>query len=78
MEELSNEDPDIRHYSAISLGRIGDGRVIPALVALLFDNAKVENPYSGKTVADGAADALGYIGTPKVQKILEVWECFKV
>ena len=53
VEQLGSEELEIRKSAAVALGRIGDARAVPALVAVLDDDAEL---------VIAAADALAKIG----------------
>lgn len=56
VEQLGSEDLEIRKSAVVALGRIGDARATPALIAVLDEDPELVIP---------AADALAKIGDPR-------------
>lgn len=61
VEQLGSEDLEIRKAAVVALGRIGDARAAPALIAVLDEDPELLIP---------AADALAKIGDPRAFEAL--------
>lgn len=63
-EEASGDDPRVRRYLALALGRIGDRRAVPALLKAV-DDAGAEGSRADPETQVYAVWALGVIGDPQ-------------
>jgi HEAT repeat protein len=63
-EEASADDPRVRRYLALALGRIGDRRAVPALLKAV-DDAATDGSRSDPETQVYAVWALGVIGDPQ-------------
>lgn len=63
-EESSADDPRVRRYLALALGRIGDRRAVPALLKAV-DDAGAEGSRADPETQVYAVWALGVIGDPQ-------------
>lgn len=71
MQMLRDDDWQVRAYTAMALGTLGDPQAIPALVESLED---FEEPsYANTTVSALAAQSLEQIGTPEAMDALNAW-----
>ena len=71
-----NDDPVVRYLAAVYSGRAGYGSMINRLSELLKDPTPVPVPtkQDHKTISDGAAFALSWIGTPSAKACLDSWQ----
>jgi HEAT repeat protein len=63
-EEASGDDPRVRRYLALALGRIGDRRAVPALLKAV-DDAGADGSRADPETQVYAVWALGVIGDPQ-------------
>ena len=63
-EEASGDDPRVRRYLALALGRIGDRRAVPALLKAV-DDAAADGSHADPETQVYAVWALGVIGDPQ-------------
>jgi HEAT repeat protein len=67
--ESSGDDPRVRRYLALALGRLGDRRAVPALLQAAKDSA-ANGPHADPETQIYSVWALGAIGDPQAEPAL--------
>ena len=67
--ESAGDDPRVRRYLALALGRLGDRRAVPALLQAAKDSA-ANGPHSDPETQVYSVWALGAIGDPQAEPAL--------
>jgi HEAT repeat protein len=65
--ESASDDPRVRRYLAVALGRLGDPRAVPALLAAVKSADATDGPSSDSATLIYAVWALGAIGDPAAE-----------